>query len=134
MDTMLLSLGINASLKKGGTQLRISMRDDVKRVCEWVKRFRYDESRYVRPDSYASPNMRPVENGWAVQVGEVERLRGGPVVAIETESQRYVANSVLTHNCLPKDTANLCAWARQRGRPATLVEAVRAYNRELRSG
>ncbi len=34
--------------------------------------------------------------------------------------------------CLPKDTANLCAWARAQGQPASLIEAVREYNRELR--
>jgi len=36
--------------------------------------------------------------------------------------------------CLPKDTANLCAWARQQGQPATLIEAVREYNARLRGG
>jgi len=35
--------------------------------------------------------------------------------------------------CLPKDTANLCAWARAHGGPARLIEAVREYNRELRA-
>lgn len=34
--------------------------------------------------------------------------------------------------CLPKDTANLCHWARQKGQPAELMEAVREYNRRLR--
>lgn len=34
--------------------------------------------------------------------------------------------------CLPKDTANLCHWARQVGSPATLIEAVREYNMRLR--
>lgn len=31
-------------------------------------------------------------------------------------------------SCLPKDTANLCAWARRIGKPAQLLEAVRALN------
>ena len=34
--------------------------------------------------------------------------------------------------CLPKDTANLCAWARSAGVPASLIEMVRAYNDWLR--
>lgn len=34
--------------------------------------------------------------------------------------------------CLPKDTANLVAWARAQGVPAELIEAVREYNRGLR--
>ena len=35
--------------------------------------------------------------------------------------------------CLPKDTAALCAWAREIGKPAELLEAVIAYNKKLRS-
>jgi UDPglucose 6-dehydrogenase len=34
--------------------------------------------------------------------------------------------------CLPKDTANLCAWARAAGKPASFIEMVRAYNDRLR--
>ena len=34
--------------------------------------------------------------------------------------------------CLGKDTANLCAWARSVGKPASLIEMVRAYNDKLR--
>jgi UDPglucose 6-dehydrogenase len=51
-----------------------------------------------------------------------------------TRSHTYVypANRGFGGKCLPKDTANLCAWARAVGEPATLIEAVRAYNEELR--
>lgn len=44
----------------------------------------------------------------------------------------YPENRGFAGKCIPKDTANLCAWARDRGTPATLIEAVRAYNREVR--
>ena len=36
--------------------------------------------------------------------------------------------------CIPKDTANLCAWAREQGHPAELIEATREYNARLRAG
>ncbi len=44
----------------------------------------------------------------------------------------YPDNRGFGGKCLPKDTANLCAWARKAGRPAKFMEAVRQYNRELR--
>jgi UDPglucose 6-dehydrogenase len=46
----------------------------------------------------------------------------------------YPENRGFGGKCLPKDTANLCAWARKAGRPAKFMEAVRQYNRELRGG
>ena len=44
----------------------------------------------------------------------------------------YKSNRGFGGACIPKDTAGLCAWARERGMPAELIEAVRAYNRGLR--
>lgn len=44
----------------------------------------------------------------------------------------YLDNRGWGGKCLPKDTANLCHWARQQGQPADLLEAVREYNRKLR--
>jgi UDPglucose 6-dehydrogenase len=44
----------------------------------------------------------------------------------------YPQNRGWAGKCLPKDTANLCAWARALGEPATLIEAVREYNRGMR--
>jgi UDPglucose 6-dehydrogenase len=46
----------------------------------------------------------------------------------------YPNNRGWAGKCLPKDTANLCAWAREHGTPADLMEAVRKYNLELRGG
>ena len=53
-----------------------------------------------------------------------------------TRSHTYVYpdNRGFGGKCLPKDTANLCAWARKQGEPARFMEGVRAYNRELRGG
>ena len=44
----------------------------------------------------------------------------------------YPGNRGWGGKCLPKDTANLCAWAREIGAPAELIEAVREYNAGLR--
>ncbi len=44
----------------------------------------------------------------------------------------YPENRGWAGKCLPKDTANLCAWAREQGALAELIEAVREYNRRLR--
>ena len=44
----------------------------------------------------------------------------------------YPENRGWGGKCLPKDTANLCAWAREIGAPAELIEAVREYNAGLR--
>jgi len=44
----------------------------------------------------------------------------------------YPHNRGFGGKCIPKDTANLCAWARAQGEPAEFIEAVRAFNQELR--
>lgn len=44
----------------------------------------------------------------------------------------YPKNRGWGGKCLPKDTANLCAWARLQGVQAKLLEDIRAYNGELR--
>lgn len=46
----------------------------------------------------------------------------------------YPENRGFGGKCLPKDTANLCAWARENDSPASLIEMVRDYNRGLRGG
>ncbi len=46
----------------------------------------------------------------------------------------YPNNRGWAGKCLPKDTANLCAWAREHGQPAALLEAIREYNKRLRGG
>jgi len=44
----------------------------------------------------------------------------------------YPENRGFGGKCLPKDTSNLCAWARSQGMAAELIEAIREYNRGLR--
>jgi len=44
----------------------------------------------------------------------------------------YPGNRGWGGKCLPKDTANLCAWARELGDPAELMEMILAYNEALR--
>jgi len=44
----------------------------------------------------------------------------------------YADNPGWAGKCIPKDTANLCAWTRALGQPARLLEAVREVNRAHR--
>lgn len=45
----------------------------------------------------------------------------------------YPNNRGFAGKCLPKDTSNLCAWAREVGAPLTMLEAARVYNAEIRA-
>jgi UDPglucose 6-dehydrogenase len=110
------------------------------------------ETRIYQTDSRTAELCKLMENAWLAtkvsfcnQFYDLAQLAGVDYHELRelwladpriTRSHTYVypENRGFGGKCLPKDTANLCAWARQRGRPATLVEAVRAYNRELRSG
>jgi len=106
IDTMLLSMGINAVCSPDGKDIRISDRYNVADVCNWTRRFKFDVGRYKTANGYASQTMRRVDNGWGCQVSQVTNIDRQKVYAIETESGRYIANGMLTHNCLPKDIAS----------------------------
>jgi UDPglucose 6-dehydrogenase len=133
IDTMLLSLGINASIDKHGKCIKISMRDSVKKVCNWVKRFTFNSNNYKRSFPYQSPNMRKVKNGWAIKISKVETLGERKVFTLETESHLYVANNILTHNCFVKDLGAIIGKANDLGVDADLLEEVYNYNVRIRS-
>lgn len=103
IDSMLLSVGICATLKNNGEEIRISMKDDVRKITSYTKRLKIDESRYAKNHSYASPNMKVIDIGYISKIKSVRELSGSEVISIETSSQMYVANNFLTHNCFPKD-------------------------------
>lgn len=96
---LLTKVGIMASVSHRGQRLDISMREDAERVASWTWRHRptTPRGRITRSRSF-----RPHPLGWMVKVSSIERVtQHTEVVAIETESGRYIANDVLTHNCLP---------------------------------
>ena len=135
IDTMLLSLGINAQLRKtknGYYSLRISLRDDVKKVCSWTKRLKFKDDYYKRNNSYASPTMRKIGNGWIVKVNSVEIKEGQEVYTIETENHLYVANNILTHNCYPKDLHALIDASIKSGYEPKLLEEIFRSNIRIR--
>ncbi len=108
------------------------------------------QTRIYQTDSRTAELCKLMENAWLAtkvsfcnQMYDLAALAG---VDWHTLRELWLADPrvsrshtyVYPHNrgfggkCLPKDTANLCAWARSQGRPAELLEAVRAYNRGLR--
>lgn len=132
IDQMLLSLGINAQISKDGKKIKISTRDDVERICKWVKRFKFNNERYKDDTSYSSPTMKKVDNGWITKVTKVSNISGKHrVIAIETENEDYVANNILTHNCLPKDTKALLAYAKKIGAEMPITKKIDEYNDKL---
>lgn len=49
-----------------------------------------------------------------------------------SHSYVYRENRGFGGKCIPKDTANLCAWARAQGKPASMLEGIREYNEKIR--
>jgi len=128
IDTMLLSLEINAQISKDGKKIKISKRDDVERVCGWTKRLRFDKNRYKTIIVYASPTVKKMKTGWAVRITKIEELPKQKVYAIEMRYKIYVANNILTHNCLPKDTKALLSFAKELGVEMPITEAIDKFN------
>ena len=128
IDTMLLSLGVCASIKDNGEEIRISCKDDVNLILKYTKRLNASALEYKRSNSYKSPNTINLPNGWATMVKEVKHLEPTEVISIETESHTYIANNMLTHNCFPKDLRALNHLF-----PTKSFEACMAENRNHRS-
>lgn len=110
------------------------------------------ETRIYQTDSRTAELCKLMENSWLAtkvsfcnQFYDLANLAGVDWNELRelwladpriTRSHTYVypENRGFGGKCLPKDTGNLCAWARKRGQPARFMEAVREYNRELRGG
>ncbi len=132
IDTMLLSIGILSDLSDDGKKIKISCKKDVKEICSWTKRFKFNNLHYKNKKNYKSQNSRKLKNGWAVKINKIEEKEGETVFSIETESHKYVANNILTHNCLPKDINNLVTYFRNMGYSAPMMEFLLKRNAELR--
>ncbi len=109
------------------------------------------ETRIYQTDSRTAELCKLMENSWlATQVSfcnqfyDLAQLAGVDYHELRelwladprmprTHSYVYENNRGFGGKCLPKDTANLCAWARANGVPADLLEAVREYNAKLRA-
>jgi len=109
------------------------------------------ELRIYQTDSRTAELCKLMENSWlATQVSfcnqfyDLAKLAGVDYHELRelwladprmprTHTYVYPDNRGFGGKCLPKDTANLCAWSRDKGQPAELIEAVREYNRRLRA-
>jgi len=101
-------VGVCGSITHGGERLDFNADADVAVVAGWCHRV---TTQRVRTRA-TKGDARPVEGGWMVRIKKVTR-RAEPcdVVAIETTSGTYVANDILTHNCLPALEAAACGLA-----------------------
>lgn len=133
MLTMCMDQGIFPALSNKGQQLNISMREDVEKICLWTKRFKFNSEKYVRNFPYESPTIRRIDNGWKTSVSKIERIAEPlEVVSIETESELYTANNILTHNCFIKDIQGYKGIAQESGVNPTIANAVWNKNIEVR--
>jgi hypothetical protein len=97
--------GVSAGISDQGQSLDFSG-PWLDEVAGWTTRHRdVPERRAAQPSATA----RVVEGGWMIKVRAVSMIDEPlDVVAIETESGRYVAEDILTHNCLPALEAMAC--------------------------
>lgn len=132
IDTMLLDLGICAQIGNDGHSIKVSTRKEVEEICGWTKRFAFDSTRHVRKNSYRSPNLRKTEGGWQAKVSKIKDLPAEDVISLETESGRYTANNVLTHNCFPKDMIALLGLFEDLEVDSAMLSTVWKKNLEIR--
>ena len=132
MDDMLKENGVCGVITKGGKGIAVSTRLEAEKVCGWTKRHSICGDRYKRSFSYASPTMTEVPDGWSAIVRETSiSEESSEVVAIEVEGEEYVANGILTHNCLAKEIAAFAYMQRTYGNDHEMVSAADAYNKRL---
>lgn len=126
---LMLKVGVLGSVAINGERLDVSAVEQARVVASWTRRLSVDEStRGKRPSKWVK-----VDGGWMAKVtGVAIEERRAEVVAIETESGTYIANGVLTHNCLPVIEALSCGLGAIMSEcspnehwPVTLVPAAR---------
>jgi UDP-glucose 6-dehydrogenase len=134
IDKMLLHLGIHGSITKDGQQINISMRNDVSEVLSWSSHPRFcKEPIYKTSYRWSSTNSSNFKNGWISKIQSVKKNGfASKVVSIETESGFYVANSMLTHNCFPKDTSALNRFMENNNSLHEIIEACISERNKIR--
>lgn len=134
VDKMLLSLGIQGSITKDGQQINISRRDDVFEVLSWSNHPRFNKApEYKTNYKWASTNSSEYKDGWLTKISSIDKIfEETKVISIETESQLYVGNGILTHNCFPKDTNALCHLMKTLGTPHKVLEACIEERNDMR--
>lgn len=94
--------GVPGSITHDGEQLNFSGSEMATAVGGWTTRLRPRAPKRHRPPN----SWWPAAGGWMFRVDRVE-FRAGEieVSAIETASGTYLADGILTHNCLPAQEA-----------------------------
>lgn len=94
--------GIFASISHNGMRLDIHGYGQRLEVAKWAKRMDPPPVSRVMP----TRTWRPHPSGWMVKIRAVTHVDEQlDVVAIETTSGKYIAEGVLTHNCIPAQDA-----------------------------
>lgn len=134
IDTALLSLGICSTISKDGKEIQISTKNEVQKMCEWCTRHHFDNAKYKRASNNASPCCKPHKYGFACKVKSIANLGPSSVISLETESNRYIANGQLTHNCFPKDLAAMMYEMDSLGVSTDVLYGAKLLNQEVRPG
>ena len=83
------------------------------------------KEKYKTNFSYKSPTKSYIKEGVVYKITSIEKIiEETQVIAIETTSGRYIANNILTHNCLPKDINALAGIALEAGVEPVMLEAT----------
>ena len=110
ISLILLQNKILCQIDKTGKKIKISRKKDILKLKPYLKRIKIRESFYKNKTTYASPTVSDFRSGWGVNINSIKKCKGTIVFAIETESEKYMANEIVTHNCLPKDCAFINAF------------------------
>lgn len=102
---LLLKNDVCANIIESGHGLQISRREDVEKILQHTTRF--VEPLYKTDKYKDSPTLRKTSEGWMCQISSVtSAINSAEVISIETESHRYIAENVETHNCLDNNLSN----------------------------
>ena len=91
------------------------------------------EPSYKTNYRWASTNSSKYKDGWLTKVSKISNIfEESEVISIETESQLYIGNGILTHNCFPKDTNALNHFMKKMGTPHEVLEACIKERNKMR--
>lgn len=90
--------GVLGSISHGGERLDIGVNSYARKVASWTTRMCVPKNDSKKQQL----QFTETSNGWEVKIkSALKKPSSLEVVSIETTSEQYIANDILTHNCLP---------------------------------